>query len=149
MIENQQIKGITFGTLKSLFISTIVICSTIIGIYYSLVTKIDKIAQSTESNNKLTELRLSYLEQKINALEIQINQIKLSTFLNLNIEDLAKGLIITILTSVLTIAYNTVSAGSLTFDWKSIGLAALTSGLAYLMKNLLTNSEGQFLGKEK
>jgi uncharacterized membrane protein YqhA len=76
MIENQQIKGITFGTLKSLFISTIVICSTIIGIYYSLVTKIDKIAQSTESNNKLTELRLSYLEQKINALEIQINQIK-------------------------------------------------------------------------
>jgi hypothetical protein len=73
----------------------------------------------------------------------------MSTFLNLNIEDLAKGLIITILTSVLTIAYNTVSAGSLTFDWKSIGLAALTSGLAYLMKNLLTNSEGQFLGKEK
>jgi hypothetical protein len=73
----------------------------------------------------------------------------MSTFLNLNIEDLAKGLIITILTSVLTIAYNTVSAGSLTFDWKSIGLAALTSGLAYLMKNLLTNSEGQFLAEEK
>jgi hypothetical protein len=76
MIENQQIKGITIGTLKSILISTVVICSTIIGIYYSLVAKIDKIAQSTESSNKLTELRLSYLEQKINALEIQINQIK-------------------------------------------------------------------------
>ena len=75
-IENQTIKGITFGTLKSVLVSTVVICSTIIGIYYSLVTKIDKIAQSTESNNKMTELRLSYLEQKINALEIQINQIK-------------------------------------------------------------------------
>jgi hypothetical protein len=75
-IENQQIKGITIGTLKSILISTVVICSTIIGIYYSLVTKIDKIAQSTEANNKLIELRLSYLEQKINALEIQINQIK-------------------------------------------------------------------------
>ncbi len=74
--ENQQIKGMTIGTFKSIIISTVVICSTIIGIYYSLVTKIDKIAQSTESNNKLTELRLSYLEQKINALEIQINQIK-------------------------------------------------------------------------
>ncbi len=73
----------------------------------------------------------------------------MSTFLNLNIQDLAKGLIVTMLTSVLTIAYQTVSAGSLTFDWKAIGLAALTSGLAYLMKNLLTNSEGQFLGKEK
>lgn len=73
----------------------------------------------------------------------------MSTFLNLNIEDLGKGLIITVLTSVLTIVYNTVSAGSLTFDWNAIGLTALTSGLAYLMKNLLTNSEGQFLGKEK
>lgn len=74
--ENQQIKGMTIGTFKSILVSTVVICSTIIGIYYSLVTKIDKIAQSTEANNKLTELRLSYLEQKINALEIQINQIK-------------------------------------------------------------------------
>jgi hypothetical protein len=74
--ENQQIKGMTIGTFKSVLVSTVVICSTIIGIYYSLVTKIDKIAHSTESNNKLTELRLSYLEQKINALEIQINQIK-------------------------------------------------------------------------
>jgi hypothetical protein len=73
----------------------------------------------------------------------------MSTFLNLNIEDLGKGLIITILTSVLSIVYNTISAGSLTFDWNAIGLTALTSGLAYLMKNLLTNSEGQFLGKEK
>ena len=73
----------------------------------------------------------------------------MSTFFNLNIQDLAKGLIVTVLTSVLTIAYNTVNAGSLTFDWKAIGLTALTSGLAYLMKNLLTNSEGEFLGKEK
>jgi uncharacterized membrane protein YqhA len=75
-IENQQIKGLTIGTFKTILVSTVVICSTIIGIYYSLVTKIDKISQSTESSNKLTELRLSYLEQKINALEIQINQIK-------------------------------------------------------------------------
>ena len=72
----------------------------------------------------------------------------MSTFLNLNIEDLAKGLILTVLTSVITIIYNTVSTGSLTFDWKAIGLTALTSGLAYLMKNLLTNSKGEFLGKE-
>jgi len=75
-IENQQIKGMTIGTFKSVLVSTVVICSTIIGIYYSLVAKIDKIAQTTEANSKLTELRLSYLEQKINALEIQINQIK-------------------------------------------------------------------------
>jgi hypothetical protein len=72
----------------------------------------------------------------------------MSTIFNLNIQDLAKGLILTVLTSVITIVYNTVSAGSLTFDWQAIGLTALTSGLAYLMKNLLTNSKGEFLGKE-
>jgi hypothetical protein len=72
----------------------------------------------------------------------------MSTIFNLNIQDLAKGLILTVLTSVITIIYNTVSAGSLTFDWQAIGLSALTSGLAYLMKNLLTNSKGEFLGKE-
>jgi hypothetical protein len=73
----------------------------------------------------------------------------MSTFLNLNVQDLVKGLIVTMLTSVLTIVYNTVSTGSLTFDWQAIGLTALTSGLAYLMKNLLTNSKGEFLSKEK
>ena len=72
----------------------------------------------------------------------------MSTLFNLNIQDLAKGLILTVLTSVITIVYNTVSAGSLIFDWQAIGLTALTSGLAYLMKNLLTNSKGEFLGKE-
>lgn len=74
--ENQQIKGMTIGTFKTVLLSTIVICSTVMGIYYGLVTKIEKIAQTTETNNKLIELRLSYLEQKINALEIQINKIK-------------------------------------------------------------------------
>lgn len=76
MIENQPIKGVTIGTLKSIIVSTAVICSTVLAIYYGLVTKIEKIAQTTETNNKLIELRLSYLEQKMNALEIQINKIK-------------------------------------------------------------------------
>ncbi len=73
----------------------------------------------------------------------------MSTFLNLNIEDLAKGLILTVLSSTLTIVYQTLESGSLTFDWKGISLASLTSGIAYLMKNLLTNSKGEFLTKEK
>lgn len=75
-LEDQQIKGVTIGTVKSLFISTVFTCSFIFGMYYGLVGKIEKIGQATEANNKLIELRLSYLEQKINALEIQINQIK-------------------------------------------------------------------------
>ena len=74
--ENQQIKGVTIGTFKTIIVSTVVICSSILGIYYGLVTKIEKIGQASETNNKLIELRLSYLEEKMNALEIQINQIK-------------------------------------------------------------------------
>jgi hypothetical protein len=75
-IENQTIKGITIGNVKSLVISTAVICSVVIGTYYKLISKVEGIAQSTEANNKLIDVRLNYLEQKINALEIQINQIK-------------------------------------------------------------------------
>jgi hypothetical protein len=72
-----------------------------------------------------------------------------STFLNLNTTDFIKGLIMAVLSSVITIVYQTVQAGSLVFDWKAIGTMALTSGLAYIMKNLFTNSTGNFFGKEK
>jgi hypothetical protein len=75
-IENQQIKGVTFNTVKTIVLSTVVTCSFIFGMYYGLVGKIEKIGQTTEANNRLIDLRLSYLEQKISALELQINKIK-------------------------------------------------------------------------
>lgn len=71
-----------------------------------------------------------------------------STFLKLGITDLVKGLAVAVFTSVLTIVYNTVQTGSLVFDWKAIITAALTAAIAYLMKNLLTNSEGKMLKKD-
>jgi hypothetical protein len=71
-----------------------------------------------------------------------------STFLNLNSSDFIKGLIMAVLTTVITVIYQTVEAGSLVFDWKSIGTMALTSALAYIMKNLFTNSTGKLFGKE-
>jgi hypothetical protein len=72
-----------------------------------------------------------------------------STFLNLNSNDFLKGLIMAVLSSVITVVYQTVEAGSLTFDWKAIGTMALTTALAYIMKNLFTNSTGKLFGKEK
>jgi hypothetical protein len=72
----------------------------------------------------------------------------MSTFLNLNSSDFLKGLIMAVLSSVITVVYQTVEAGSLTFDWKAIGTIALTSGLAYIMKNLFTNSTGKLFAKE-
>jgi hypothetical protein len=71
-----------------------------------------------------------------------------STFLNLNVNDFIKGLAVAVLTSVLTIVYNTLQTGSLAFDWTSIATTALTAAIAYLMKNLLTNSEGKLFKKD-
>jgi len=72
-----------------------------------------------------------------------------SSFLNIDLKDLGKGLIVAVLTSVLTIVYNTVEAGSLTFDWKVILTTGITTGLSYLLKNLLTNSQGETFKAEK
>jgi hypothetical protein len=72
-----------------------------------------------------------------------------STFLNLNTNDFLKGLIMAVLSTVITVVYQTVEAGSLVFDWKSIGTMALTTALAYIMKNLFTNSTGSLFAAEQ
>lgn len=73
----------------------------------------------------------------------------MSTFLNLNSSDFIKGLIMAVLSSVITVVYQTVEAGSIVFDWKAIGTIALTTALAYIMKNLFTNSTGKLFEKEQ
>ena len=71
-----------------------------------------------------------------------------SVFMNLNLADFGKGLLLAVLTSVLTIVYKTVQSGSLLIDWTMVGTSALTTGLAYILKNLFTNSDGQTFKKE-
>ena len=71
-----------------------------------------------------------------------------SEFGKLNLLDFGKGLLIAILTAIFAVIYTTVQAGSLTFDLKAIGIAALSGGLAYISKNLLTNSNNQLLSEE-
>jgi len=72
-----------------------------------------------------------------------------STLFTLNTSDFIKGLLMAVLSTVITIVYQTVEAGSLVFDWTAIGTMALTSALAYIMKNLFTNSQGQLFKREK
>jgi hypothetical protein len=59
--------------------------------------------------------------------------------------DWGRGLVVAIMTAPLTIIYQSVSAGSLTFDWKAIITTAITGGLAYIMKNLATGKSGNLL----
>jgi len=71
-----------------------------------------------------------------------------SSLFKLNLVDFTKGLLIAVLTSIITLLYSSIEVGTLTFDWKLIGTTALTSALAYIMKNFLTNSEGKFFKKD-
>lgn len=71
-----------------------------------------------------------------------------STFLTLNTRDFVKGLFIAVITAVITVVYTTIQTGTLSFDWKVISTTALSAALAYIMKNLFTNSNDQLLKKD-
>ena len=71
-----------------------------------------------------------------------------SIFGTLNLKDFLKGLVVAVLTAVIGIISTSLQAGSLTFDWKQIGTIALSAGLAYIGKNLFSNSQGTFAAKE-
>lgn len=76
---------------------------------------------------------------------------KRSELLNWNKNDFIKGLFMTILAAVLTAIYNLIEMEG--FDWTHsevmgvIKVAALT-GIAYMLKNLFTNSDGKLAKKE-
>jgi hypothetical protein len=53
---------------------------------------------------------------------------------SLSQNDFLKGLIIAVGTPVITVLIQTLENGSLTFDWKAIGITALSALLAYLAK---------------
>ena len=61
-----------------------------------------------------------------------------SDFLKLNWADFGKGLIMAVLTPVVVIIQESLSAGTLTFNWGAIGVSAVAGGVAYLIKNLFT-----------
>lgn len=64
-----------------------------------------------------------------------------SGFFKLDGEDFVKGLLLSVVSSVLTVVYQSLDAGSLNINWKNVGIAAATTGVAYLMKNLLTDAK--------
>lgn len=74
----------------------------------------------------------------------------MSNFLNLNIDDLVKGFIVAFLSTALTGLIATLDSGALPTlaELKSAGVVGLTAGISYLLKNLLTNSQGVILKKD-
>lgn len=73
-----------------------------------------------------------------------------SKIFSLHISDFAKGLIVAIITALISGCMTSLNKGTLPdlADLKAIAITALAAGLAYLSKNLLSNSEGKFLKSE-
>jgi hypothetical protein len=74
-----------------------------------------------------------------------------SKFLRLNSRDFFKGMIITVICTLITGVYQLIASG-FAFNWitiKPVVIAAVGSGIAYLTKNLLTNSNGEFMTWDK
>lgn len=57
---------------------------------------------------------------------------------SLNWKDAARGLLMAVVTPVLTTVYSSLQAGVLTINWKAIGIIGAGAGLAYLIKNFLS-----------
>lgn len=72
-----------------------------------------------------------------------------SSFLNLNLKDLTKGLGLAIITSIMTYLYQVVQAGSFnTLNLKQIGVTVSLAVISYLIKNFTSNSDGTPLTAE-
>lgn len=70
---------------------------------------------------------------------------------SLTSSDVVKGFIMAVLTVVVTALYNSLQSGSLPIEWafwKTQLMLGLGAGVAYLLKNLFTNSNDQFLKSE-
>lgn len=60
----------------------------------------------------------------------------------LNYRDLLRGLLIAVITAVLTSALDALNVGGIdNLNWKSIGVIGLTAGISYLVKNYFTPTE--------
>lgn len=74
---------------------------------------------------------------------------KISEYLKLNIFDLVKGLVVASFTAIVVLISDTISAGVFTFNWTNIWHTGLAAAVAYLMKQLVTNNQGELLQKNK
>lgn len=64
-----------------------------------------------------------------------------SKLYSLDKNDLLKGLLMAVVTPCLVIIQSSLDSGTLTLDWKNIGMAAVGGGVAYLLKNFFTASQ--------
>lgn len=75
-----------------------------------------------------------------------------SSFFTLNWKDIVKGFITAVIAALLTAAYQAIQEGTIAFTWvfwQPILITSVGAGIAYLIKNLFTNSSDQFGNVDK
>lgn len=74
-----------------------------------------------------------------------------SKFLGVNVGDLGKSLLVAFFTSFVTVLYSSLESGALPnlATIKVAAITGLTGAVGYLVKNVLTNSNGDFAKKDK
>ena len=72
----------------------------------------------------------------------------MSKFLRLDYKDLAKGLLIAVLTPALLVVQQSLSEGHLVFNWSNILAVSLAGGLSYLIKNFFSGAKDNTMARE-
>lgn len=74
-----------------------------------------------------------------------------SDFLKLNLKDYARGVLVAVLTAALIALQPIVERGTLPTleELKAIGIVGVSAGIAYLVKNFLTNKNDEMLKDDK
>lgn len=75
-IEEKQLKGIILKTIYAIIIGTASIVFTVFGTYSSLSGQITKMQFQKDSDARYNDLRMKTLEQKVDALQIMIENMK-------------------------------------------------------------------------
>jgi len=73
----------------------------------------------------------------------------MSNLFRLSWRDVGKGLIVAITTAIILFLYDLATKAGLHYDLallRQLGDVSVLAGLAYLVKNFLSNNEGKFLG---
>lgn len=75
----------------------------------------------------------------------------MSEFLKLKKADFWKGLFVAVLTAAITALSNSIATATdfASFNWQIIVLSSAGAFVAYITKNLFTNSDGKLLKSEK
>lgn len=73
-----------------------------------------------------------------------------SNLFNLNLQDVIKAIILTFITALLTSIYQILQTGTLLtrVSLKPVVISSIAAALGYIIKNVLTNSNDQFLKGE-